>query len=207
MVWPFSNNNTQSAPQPTGTLNLGLANGAQSMGATPAWGMPPQQQNPFMAGLGVPQQPGAPPSELEIFAMLQQTSTPIDAWVMTDGFKQVVGVVSSVVALNLVEFFRNAKFVDDGDKGLKIDITSLPAQFQTMSSENVTSELVTLQQAANMAVQNSGMQQQQILQMTQQSMMGGALTAAMQNDGFMEQAGGAVGGLARGMFGAATGMR
>lgn len=206
MVWPFSNN-AQPAQQPTGVLNLGLSNGAQSMSAAPAWGMPQQQQNPFMQGMGVPQQPVAPPSELEIFAMLQQTSTPVEAWLMTDGFKQVVGVISSVVALNLVEFFRNAKFVDDGDKGLKIDIASLPAPFQTMSAENVTSELVTLQQAANIAVQNSGARQQQILLAAQQSMMGGALQAAMQNEGFMEQAGGAVGGLARGMFGAATGVR
>jgi len=206
MVWPFGNNAPQQQQQ---SLGLGLPGGQQStqqqFGGYNGYAQP--QQNPFMAGMGVPQQPVAPPSELEIIAMLQQTATPVDAWLAGDGFKQMLGVLSSLMALNLVEFFRNAKFVEDGEEGLKLDISSLPAPFQTMSAENVTSELVTLQQAASMATQDSIARQQQILAMVQQSMMGGALTAAMQNDGFMEQAGGAVGGLARGMFGAATGMR
>ena len=109
--------------------------------------------------------------------------------------------------LNLVEFFRDAKFVDNGEDGLKLDISSLPPPFPTMSIENITAELSSLQQISNQAVQASIQRQQQILMMSQQSMMGGAFSAALQNDSFMEKAGGAAGGLMRGAFGAATGMR
>ena len=48
MVWPFGGGQQQ---QPAGTLNLGLANGAQAM--SPQMQQNPwaqQQQNPFMAG-------------------------------------------------------------------------------------------------------------------------------------------------------------
>tara|TARA_R100000008_G_scaffold83806_1_gene69724 strand:+ start:3879 stop:4499 length:621 start_codon:yes stop_codon:yes gene_type:complete len=206
MVWPFSSGQQQS--QNSGALNLGLANGAQTMNQPAQFGFgQPQQQNPFMSGLGVPQQPVAPPSELEIIAMLQQSATPVDAWLAGQGFQQMLGAISSLVALNLVEFFREAKFVDDGDDGLKLDISSLPAPFSTMSAENITAELVTLQQVSNAAVQAGIQRQQQILMMAQQSMMGGALNAALQNDSLMEKAGGAAGGLMRGAFNAATGMR
>ena len=207
MVWPFGGGQQQQQ-QPAGTLNLGLANGSQTMNQSAQFGFgQPQQQNPFMAGLGVPQQPVTPQSELEITAMLQQSATPVDAWLAGQGFQQMLGVISSLVALNLVEFFRDAKFVDDGKDGLKLDISSLPPPFPTMSIENITAELSALQQVSNQAVQASIQRQQQILMMAQQSMMGGALSAALQNDSFMEKAGGAAGGLMRGAFGAATGIR
>jgi len=206
MVWPFGGG--QQQPQNSGALNLGLANGAQTMNQPAQFGFgQPQQQNPFMAGLGVPQQPVTPPSELEIIAMLQQSAVPVDAWLAGQGFQQMLSVISSLIALNLVEFFRHAKFIDDGEDGLKVDISSLPAPFPTMSIENITAELSSLQQASNTAVQGSIQRQQQILMMAQQSMMGGALSAALQNDSFMEKAGGAAGGLMRGAFGAATGIR
>ena len=204
MVWPFNG----QQQQPTNTLNLGLANGMQAMPQQQQnpWGQQ-QQQNPFMSGMGVPQQPVAPPSELELIAMLQQSATPVDAWLAGQGFQQMLNVVSSLMALNLVEFFRDAKFVDDGKDGLKLDISSRPPPFPTMSVENITAELSTLQQVSNQAVQTSIQRQQQILMMAQQSMMGGAFNAALQNDSFMEKAGGAAGGIMRGAFGAATGIR
>lgn len=206
MVWPFGG----QQQQPMGTLNLGLNNGAQTMPPQMQQQQNPwaqQQQNPFMTGMGVPQQPVAPPSELELIAMLQQSATPVDAWLAGQGFQQMLSVVSSLVALNLVEFFRDAKFVDNGKDGLTLDISSLPPPFPTMSVENITAELSALQQVSNQAVQTSIQRQQQILMMSQQSMMGGAFSAAMENDSFMQKAGGAAGGLMRGAFGAATGMR
>ena len=206
MVWPFTNNQQS---QQNNAMNLGLANGAQTTQGggqfTNAWGAgpPAQGQNPFLAGMGVPQQPMQPPSELELIAMLQQSATPVDAWVAGANFQQMLGVMSSLVTLNLVTFFRDARFVDDGNDGLKLDISSLPSDMQTMSAENVTAALSQLQAAANQAVVESVGRQQQILMMGQQSM----LNSLMNNEGMMERAGQATGGLMRGMFNAATGMR
>jgi len=206
MVWPFTNN---QQPQQNNAMNLGLPNGAQTTQGSGqfsnAWGAgpPAQGQNPFLAGMGVPQQPMQPPSELELIAMLQQSATPVDAWVAGANFQQMLGVMSSLVALNLVTFFRDARFVDDGNDGLKLDISSLPSDMQTMSAENVTAALSQLQSAANQAVVESVGRQQQILMMGQQSM----LNSLMNNEGMMERAGQATGGLMRGMFNAATGMR
>jgi hypothetical protein len=45
------------------------------------------------------------------------------------------------------------------------------------------------------------MQQQQIAALAQQSMMGGALNAAMQDEGFMNKAGGAAGNFMGKMMG------
>jgi len=203
MAWPFSNNQQQES----NPMSLGLAGGAQTTqggGQFPgAWGQQPQGQNPFMAGMGVPQQPMAPPSELELIAMLQQSATPVDAWIAGANFQQMLGVISSLITLNLVTFFRDARFVDDGADGLKLDVSSLPSEFQTMSGENVTAALGQLQQAANQAVVESVGRQQQILLMGQQSMM----MSLMNNEGMMEKAGAATGGLMRGVFNAATGMR
>jgi hypothetical protein len=153
--------------------------------------------------MGVPNQPMQPPSELELIAMLQQSAAPVDAWVAGNNFQQMLGVISSLVTLNLVTFFRDARFVDDGNDGLKLDISSLPSDMQTMSAENVTAALSQLQQAANQAVVESVGRQQQILVMGQQSM----LNSLMNNEGVLERAGQATGGLMRGMFNAATGMR
>ena len=207
MVWPFGGSQTQQQSAPS--LNLGLAGGQQTM--QPQFGgfngAQQQQQNPFMAGMGVPQGPVMPPSELEIIAMLQQTSTPVDAWLATGGLQQVLGVISGLITLNLIEFFRNAKFVDDGDDGLKVDVSSLPSEMQTMSVENITAELGNLQAAANTTVQNSIGRQQQILQYAQQSMMGGMFSAAMANEGLMEKAGSATGNLVRGALGLPVRMR
>ena len=51
------------------------------------------------------------------------------------------------------------------------------------------------------SIQNAEMQQQQIASFAQQSMMGGALGAALSNDGFMDKAGGAAGNFMGRMMG------
>ena len=85
MVWPFNN---QQQAQPNGALSLGRTEHPQfATPATPTWGAgpaQPQQPNPFLAGLAgqnaatYAAQPVAPPSELEIMAMLLHHQTPVD---------------------------------------------------------------------------------------------------------------------------------
>jgi hypothetical protein len=119
-------------------------------------------------------QPVMPPSEIEIQIMLLRGIVPVDRFVAT--------------------------FVADDDGNLKMDITSLPSHLQTMSSDNIASKFTALQSAANQNVQMAEQQQMQLNQMAQQSMMGGALSAALQNEGMMQKVGGGVGQFARTLF-------
>ena len=100
-----------------------------------------------------------------------------------------------------MEFFRNVKFTEDDDGKLCVDVTSLPTQYQTLSAENVTADLNSLQASCNQAVQKSLTDQQQVLQMAQQSMMQGALDAALADPGFLEKIGAGIGSTARGLAG------
>ena len=57
-----------------------------------------------------------------------------------------------------------------------------------------------LQSTAKQNIQTAEQQQAQLNQMAQQSMMGGALSAALQNEGMMQKVGGGVGQLPRTLF-------
>ena len=214
MVWPFSNNQQQ---QTNGALSLGRTEHPQfntsQQAQTPAWGAGPATQaqapNPFLVGLAgqnaatYAAQPIAPPSELEILAMLLHHQTPVDRFLSGPNLNLLVSIIANIVNLSLVEFFRNIKFTEDDDGKLIVDVAALPTQYQTLSAENVTADLNSLQASCNQAVQKSLTDQQQVLQMAQSSMMQGALDAALADPGFLEKIGGAVGATARGL----TGMR
>tara|TARA_R110002020_G_scaffold118792_7_gene271417 strand:- start:1818 stop:2459 length:642 start_codon:yes stop_codon:yes gene_type:complete len=213
MVWPFNN---QQQAQPNGALSLGRTEhpqfaapataGVNPWGAGPAQ---PQQPNPFLSGMvganaaTYAAQPVAPPSEMEILAMLLHHQTPVDRFLSGPNLNLLVSIIANIVNLSLVEFFRNVKFTEDDDGKLCVDVGALPTQYQTLSAENVTADLNSLQASCNQAVQKSLTDQQQILQMASTSMMQGALDAALSDPGFLERIGGAVGATARGL----TGMR
>ena len=91
--------------------------------------------------------------------------------------------------------------MNENDGTMKMDITSLPSNLQTMSAENVTSQFNSLQMSSQQNIQNAEMQQQQIAAFAQQSMMGGALSAALADEGFMNKAGSAAGSFMGRMMG------
>lgn len=214
MVWPFSNNQQQ---QTNGALSLGRTDhpqfNTQQQAQAPVWGAGPaagqQPPNPFLVGLAgqnvanYAAQPIAPPSEMEILAMLLHHQAPVDRFLSGPNLNLLVSIIANIVNLSLVEFFRNVKFTEDDDGKLVVDVAALPTQYQTLSAENVTADLNSLQASCNQAVQKSLTDQQQVLQMAQSSMMQGALDAALADPGFLEKIGGAVGATARGL----TGMR
>ena len=210
MVWPFKQQPVAQSPMSFGATSSTQSNG---FGTHPQfqnqWGAQAQQPNPFMAGVmggaGVnsqyAQQPVTPPSELEIVAMLLNQQTPVDSFLAGPNLNLLVSIIANLVNLSLVEFFRNAKFTENKDGELIVDITSLPTEYQTLSPENVMTDLTALQASCNQAVQKSLTDQQQTLQMAQQSIMQGALDAALTDPNMMEKVGGAFGGLARGVVG------
>jgi len=200
--------------QPTGTLNLGANNGmgqqSQNPFATQNGMMQQTSQNPFMGGMaggmGMNQQmmgqPMQPPSEMEIQMALMRTLAPIDRFIMGAQMMTLVQMVNDLVSFSVLEILKNAKFTIDEDAGtMQMDVASLPQNLQTMSAENVTGQFNSLQMASQQNIQQAEMQQQQIAAFAQQSMMGGALSAAMQDEGFMNKAGGAAGNFMGRMMG------
>ena len=195
--------------QNTGTLNLGVQSPQGQMpiqNANP-WAQP-QQTNPFMAGLfggqqqanQFMQQPMQPPSEIEIQMELLKQQATIERFVASSQMGVLIEMIGSVVTLSVLEILRGATFVINEDDGtLRLDTTTLPANLQTMSSENIASQFTNLQASAQQVVNQSEMTQQQLAALAQQSMMGGAL-AALQSEGVMEKVGGGVGSFARSML-------
>jgi hypothetical protein len=193
--------------QQNGALNLG-ANGA---GGQPAMNNPFAQQggmmqqaaqNPFMSGrmggAGMQQsmmgQPMMPPSEMDIQLALMRTVAPIDRFIAGTSMVTLVQMFNDLVSFSVLEILKNATFAINEDDGtMKMDVTSLPTNLQTMSAENVTSQFNALKMASQQNIQQVEMQQQQIAAFAQQSMMGGALSAAMADEGFMNRAGSAAG--------------
>jgi len=212
MVWPFGNPAERNGtPQ---TLGLGLPNNQQTVNTNTPWGAGPatQQVSPWasLAGGMTGQDPSrlqaatvAPPSEMELIAMLLHSQAPVDRWLMGPNMQLLLSILSKLMTLSITEYFRHAKFTEDEDGNLMIDQTSLPTEFQTISGENVMMDATQLQANANQAVQQSLMEQQQILAQVQAGVMQGMLDNALADPSFMERMGQMVGGVARG----ATGMR
>jgi hypothetical protein len=195
-----------AAPMNNGALNLGAPATQQNPWAN-------QQamaagQSPFMQGMfggqqnQFTQQPVAPPSELEIQIMLLRGITPIERYVASPQMGTLVEMFSNLVSFSVLEILRNATFVIDEESGsMKMDVTSLPQNLQTMSAENVTGQFTNLQASATQKVSQNEMEQQQLATFAQQSMMGGALSAALANEGVMEKVGGGLGSLGRSFIG------
>jgi hypothetical protein len=208
----FGNNQQQN----TGTLNLGVGQSNQMPAQTqnpfaPQGGMMQQAaQNPFMAGMmggagmqpGMMGQPMMPPSEADIMLALMKSLAPADRFIAGTQMQTLLQLLNDLVSFSVLEIFKNAKFtIDDDTNTIQMDVTSLPQNLQTMSGENVSNQFNALKMASQQNIQNAEMQQQQIAAMAQQSMMGGALSAALQDEGFMNRAGTAAGSFMGRMMG------
>ena len=208
----FGNNQQQN----TGTLNLGVGQTNQAVAQTqnpfaPQNGMMQQAaQNPFMAGMmggagmqsGMMGQPMMPPSEADIMLALMKSLAPADRFIISTQMQTLLQLLNDLVSFSVLEIFKSAKFtIDDDTNTIQMDVTSLPQSLQTMSGENVSNQFNALKMSSQQNIQNAEMQQQQIAAMAQQSMMGGALSAALQDEGFMNKAGTAAGSFMGRMMG------
>ena len=196
-------------PMSNGALNLGQPNVQQNPWATQNnAAMYGATQSPFAQGMfggqqagQFAQQPVAPPSELEIQMMLLKGITPIERFVASPQMGVLVEMLNNLVSYSVLEILRNASFTTQEDGSLKMDVTALPQELQTMSAENVTGQFSTLQANAQQKINQAEMEQQQLAAYAQQSMMGGALSAALANEGMMEKVGGGLGSIGRSFIG------
>ena len=210
MVGIFGNN--QQIPQSNSSLNL-------SQTGAP-FGQPPQQQfgfgqqpaaQGFMNGLGVQdqyaqfnqfaQQPVAPPSETEILMAMLETLNPVEKFIVSSQMPVMVEMLSNITTFSFLNVLKNSTFKLDEETGtLSLDVTSLPSDLQTLSAENIVAQLSNLQNQSTGIIQQAEMRRQQVLAMSQQSMLQGALGAALENPGMMENVGNAVGSTARSLL-------
>ena len=205
-------------PQQTGGLNLS-ATGApmgNTQQGTLGLGAQPQQPNSFMGGMvngmgmqqqygqaqQFAQQPMLPPSEMELMNALLQSQNPIHRFIASGGLASLIDLIATTTSLTLVNVLKNATFaIDDDEGGMKLDIGALPDNLKTLSAENVSVLLNQIVSNSQQTLQQADMQRQQILAMAQQSMMGGALQAALADEGTMEKIGGGIGSVARSFMG------
>jgi hypothetical protein len=215
------------AAQQTGGLNLGMTGaptygGYGNMNASTGVGLPgvmnqqggfSQSSNPFasqgmmgqqgmMGHQGMMGQQMQPPSEMEIQMALMRTAAPVDRFIASAQMVTFVTMLNDIVSYSVLEILKNATFgINEEDGSMKMDISSLPQNLQTMSAENVTGQFNNLQMVSQQNIQQAEMQQQQILSMAQQSQLGGALNAAMADPGMLSKVGGGMGSFAKSMIG------
>ena len=189
--------NFGTQPQPSGTLNLS-ATGAP-VAVQPSLGFTQQmQQNPMMqgmmGGMGV-----TPAQQLN---SLLNSQNPIHRFIKDGGLNTLIEIIAATTSLTLLNILKEATFaIDEDEGGMKLDSASLPDNLKTLSAENVTVLLNNMVANSAQTVQQAEMQRQQIIAMSQQSMMGGALQAALADEGMMEKVGTGVGSVARSFMG------
>ena len=215
MVGLFSNNQ----PQQLASNSLNLSQTGAPMGAgMNGFAQPPMQNgmagNPMVQGLfggmGYGDQynqyanaPVAPPSDSEILDAMLQTLNPIDKFFVSQQMPVFIDMLTNIMTFSLLNVLKNSTFsLNEEDATITLDETSLPSDLQTLSAENIVAQLSNLQNQSNAIIQNAEMKRQQILATANQSMLQGALGAALENPGMMESMGNALGSTARSlMFG------
>jgi len=131
-----------------------------------------------------------------------KTLAPIDRFIGSAQMATFLQLLNDLVSFSVLEILKNASFsIDSETDTMKMDITALPTNLQTMSAENVTAQFNSLQMASQTNIQNAEMQQQQIAAIAQQSIMGGALNAALADEGFMNRVSGSAGNFMGKMIG------
>lgn len=207
MMFGFNN---QQQPQ-SSTLNLSQTGAPQAQGGMFAMGGQPAQPGflgGMFAGAGYGDQynqyygqPVAPPSETEILDSMLKTLNPVDKFIVSPQMPALMDMLASLVSMSVLNILKNAKFaIDDDDGSMQLDISSLPSDLQTLSAENIMAQLSNMQNSSNQVIQQAEMQRQQVLSMANQSMMAGALNAAMANPGLMENVGTGIGSFTRNLL-------
>jgi|TARA_R100000149_G_C5861225_1_gene127104 hypothetical protein len=147
------------------------------------------------------QQPITPPSELEILSALLKSQNPVHRYIAGGGLGSLIDILATATSLSVLTILKDATFVIDDDEGaMKLDVGSLPDNLKTLSAENVAMLLNQTVNTSQQTVQRAEMERQQILTLAEQSMMGGALQAALADEGMMQKVGGGIGSVARGIL-------
>jgi len=212
-MFGFGNQQQQNTGLNLSQTGAGMTMPQQNGFSLGAQQMQQQQVNPFMNGMMgsmgmTPQQQMmmqngqfAPPSEMELVGALLQSQNPIHRFIKDGGLNSLIDLIAATTSLSLLNILKNSSFTLDDDGKMQLDATTLPSDLQTLSVENVGILLNNMVSQSNQKFQESEMKRQQIFAAAEQSLMGGALAAAMADEGTMQKVGSGIGSVARGLIG------
>ena len=191
-------NNQQPASSALNLSQTGAPNANYGSGyAAPPqqWYQPQQQQQPSAASslwAGATgqdpynQQAIMPPSDTEILLTMLNTSYPVERFLQSQLFPMLLDVISQINTFSLLNVLKNANYTFDEENGVfKLDVASLPTDLQTMSSENVMSQMNSMTNMVNQTVTQADAHRQQTMQNAQQSMLQSQLTNALADPGII----------------------
>tara|TARA_R110000751_G_scaffold6960_2_gene29178 strand:+ start:498 stop:1142 length:645 start_codon:yes stop_codon:yes gene_type:complete len=182
--------NLSQTGAPTGGYNGGYSAPQQG------WYQQPQQPgmlNSMFAGATgqdpYNQQAILPPSETEILMTMLNTSYPVERFLQSSIFPMLLEVISQINTFSLLNVIKNASYNFDEEAGVfTLDTASLPTELQTMSSENIMSQMNSMTNMVNQTVSNADTQRQQTMQNAQQSMLQNQLSNALMDPGMLNNA-------------------
>jgi len=166
MGWFFNRSETTTPAQTFGASNsmgYGAAGGMgmggygmqNGMGMMDPMQMQMMGQNPMM------QQMANDP--VIATSRLLQYYDPVSDFIVSANFATTMNLVGEVMTMALKDFFANVKLTTDEDGKISLDMTTLPTNIATMSSENLALTLQSLQGAANQQLQMNQQQTQMLL--------------------------------------------
>jgi len=189
-------NNQQPASSALNLSQTGAPNANYGSGYTAPpqqWYQQPQQPNAassLWAGATgqdpYNQQAIMPPSDTEILFTMLNTSYPVERFLQSQLFPMLLDVISQINTFSLLNVLKNANYTFDEENGVfKLDVASLPTDLQTMSSENVMSQMNSMTNMVNQTVTQADAHRQQTMQNAQQSMLQSQLTNALADPGLI----------------------
>ena len=109
----------------------------------------------------------------------------------------LIGLISNVVAVSMSSMLANAK-IKEGDDGFTFDFSGVQGM---PTADSVTMTQTQILNAASNNVQQMNMQFQQMVTIANQSTMQNMLDSALADPGMMQNVGGGIGAVARGLVG------
>jgi len=137
---------------------------------------------------------------MEILSAMITSNPMIDKWLSDNNgsnMNMFVSLLSSLVAVSVNTLLKDTRLVEDGE-GYKFDFSGVQGM---PTVDSVTMSQTQLLNNASNNVQQKTMQFQQMVQLANQGVMQGMLNDAMADPGMMQNVGGGIGSLVRGLAG------
>ena len=135
------------------------------------------------------QQAILPPSDTEILMTMLDNAYPVERFLSTPIFTQLLEIIGAITTFSMLNLMKNASYTFDEDAGtFALDISSLPTELQTMSSENVGAQLATMNAQITQIINQANAIKMQTMQNASNSMLQAQLQNAMMDPGLMSNA-------------------
>ena len=145
--------------------------------------------------------PIMPPSDTEILMTMLDNAYPVERFLSTPLFNQLLEIVGAITTFSVLNLMKNASYTFDEDAGtFTLDVASLPAELQTMSSENIGAQLAAMSAQLTQIINQANAIKMQTMQNASQSMLQAQLASAMSDPGLMTGAAEAGGSFMRNML-------